>query len=146
LTLAFYILPWRFVIPGFRFPYHGLPSLVLGLIALCAGLIGTIRNWALPTLNWPWFAAIVLVAVQLGLLVAFVQGPDVAVGKGTTVAPWGETPIEMQFDIKPLWGAYAAVAGSLFSLSLSVLSLLANRIVAEPRDSPKSPIGHNSEA
>ncbi len=110
-----------------------MPSLILGLIALCIGLIGTIRNWGVPKIKWPWLAAIVLVAVQLGLLIGFLQGPDVAVGRGTTVAPWGETPVEMQFDIKPLWGAYAAFIGSLVSLLLAVLSLLANLKLAAVR-------------
>jgi hypothetical protein len=123
-----------------------MPSLIIGLIALCFGIFGTIRNWGVPKVKWPWLAAIVLVAVQLTLLIGFLQGPDVAVGRGATVAPWGETPIEMQFDIKPLWGAYAAVIASLTSLVLAVLSLLANRFTAEPSDARKSPVGREFES
>ena len=141
LTLAFHFVPWRFLIEGYRFPYHGRPSLVIDLVALCFGIFGTIRNWAEPKVKWPWLATIVLVSVQLAFLIGFLQGPDVAIGKGKTIGPLGETPIEIPFDISPLWGVYAAVISSLASLMLAVLSLLANRSVAEPSDARKSPDG-----
>lgn len=139
LTLAFYFLPWRFVIPGYRFPYHGIPSLIVGVVALGLGIFGTNRNWGAPQVKWPWLAVLALVAVQSGLLIAFLFGPNVAVGRGTNVAPWGETPIELSFDIKPLRGAYAAVSVSLISLFLALLALLSIRIEPKPGNTAESP-------
>jgi uncharacterized membrane protein len=127
LTIVFHFLPWRFFIVGYRFTYHGLPSLIITMAALFLGLYGTIRNWRQPKVNWPWIAAIILLGIQIAFLTAFLQGPDTAIGSGTTVAPWGESPIEMSFDIRPLWGAYAAFGCSVASLAFAVLSLLANR-------------------
>lgn len=126
LTLGFYFLPWRFVIPGYRFPYHGSPSLIVGLLAFAFGLVGAMKNWRHPNTNWPWLASSILTLIQLAFLVGFLLEPNIAIGRGTSVAPWGENPIEMQFDIKPLWGAYAATIGSVVTLLLGLTSLIAN--------------------
>lgn len=42
---------------------------------------------------------------------------------------WGESPIEMQFDIRPLRAVYAAIVGCLVSLVFSILCLIAFRSV-----------------
>jgi hypothetical protein len=132
IGIFFYFLQWRFVIPGYRFPYHGMPSLAAACMALLFGTLGSIYNWHQPKANWPWLVAIALIVIQVGFLIFFLQGPDTAVGEGTSDGPIGEAPIVLEFDITPRWGAYAALAASCVSLVLAVLSLLANRRRAKP--------------
>ncbi len=126
VSIALHFVKWCLFVPGYLWPYHGMPSLALANFAVISGSIGVIRIWRERSAKWPWLVTILLVAVQVVFLTDFFRGPDVAIAHGTSVGPMGEAAtISLPIDITPLWGAYAAWSAAVISLALSGCCLLA---------------------
>lgn len=124
VSIGLFFVPWRFVIPGYEFPYHGRPALLAGCLALAAGVFATWRGWRGQWHHRPWLVVCLLLAIQIGFQVAFIRGPDVVTAKGSTAGPWGESPIQFGVDVPAKWGVYAsAIAAGIGFLTAAATGL-----------------------
>ena len=140
-SVALFFVPWQFVIPGYKFPYHGRPALLAACLALAMGSVAAIREWRGRWRLWPWAVVCGLLAVEIGFQVAFALGPEVATAKGTSTGPWGETPIQLELSL-PVKSGFHASAGAAVVAFLTAVGM---GLAIARRADPGTPLGDDSE-
>jgi hypothetical protein len=125
LTLAFHFLPWRFVVPGYRFPYHGLPSIIASGIALglsCFFFFSRKEQRSLALGTWAGITALHL--VQVILITSFLLGPNKVMATVKSPGTPTGSASTMEIEVPPLLGCYAALVSSIASWLLATIVLL----------------------